>query len=52
MAKKFSGVDTKPWKLMKGNKVVEHKGVKQDSFKGFADARDASVALGGVPVRT
>lgn len=52
MAKKFAGVDVKPWKLVNGNKVVEDaKGVKQDSFKGYADAADASRKLGGVPVR-
>lgn len=53
MARKFSGVDTKPWKLVKGNTVVTNdKGVKQDSFKGYKDAAQAAFKLGGVPVRT
>lgn len=52
MAKKYSGVDNKPWKLMNGNTVVKNaKGVAQDSFKGYKDAAEASRELGGVPVR-
>jgi hypothetical protein len=52
VAKKYSGVDSSPWKLVKGNTVVvDAKGVKQDSFKGYKDAREASLTHGGVPVR-
>lgn len=57
MARKFSGVDTKPWKLMQGNKAVKvvnaDTGIREvATFKGFKDAAKAAFKLGGVPVRT
>ena len=52
MAKKYSGVDTKPWKLVKGNVTLKDDKGADHSFKGYKDAAEASRALGGVPVRS
>lgn len=51
MAKQFSGVDTKPWKLMKGNVTLKDDKGAAHSFKGYKDAAEAATKLGGVPVR-
>lgn len=51
MAKKYSGVDTKPWKIVAGNKTVATKDSEDKPFKGYKDAALAARVLGGVPVR-
>jgi hypothetical protein len=52
VAKQFSGIDTRPWKLMNGNAVVKNgKGEALNQFKGYKDAAEASRSFGGVPVR-
>ena len=51
MAKKYTGVDVTPWKLVKGNKTVATKGDDNKPFNGFKAAAEAATKLGGVPVR-
>jgi hypothetical protein len=51
VAKTFSGVDTKSWKLVKGNETLKDEKGAVHSFKGYKDAAEASRKLGGVPVR-